>query len=47
MRDYRNTVPVETQDDIWGEVGEKLEERDKTMRKVAAKRAFQRPTKKI
>ena len=47
MRDYRNTVPVETQDNIWGEVVEKLEERDKTMRKVAAKRAFQRPTKKI
>jgi len=46
MRDYRNTVPGEQQSDIWEEVGDKLEERDKQMRKVAAKRAFVRPTKK-
>jgi len=47
MRDYRNTIPVEEQDQLWEEVGEKLEERDKQMRKVAAKRAFVRPVKKL
>ena len=47
MRDYRNTIPAEQQDQIWEEVGEKLEERDKQMRKVAAKRAFVRPVKKL
>ena len=46
MRDYRNTITSEEQDSIWGEVGERLEERDKQMRKVAAKRAFVRPVKK-
>ena len=46
MRDYRNTVTSEEQDSIWGEVGAKLEERDRQMRKVAAKRAFVRPVKK-
>ena len=35
MRDYRNTIPVEEQDKLWEEVGEKLEERDEQMRKVA------------
>ena len=43
----RNTIPEEEQADIWEEVGEKLEERDKQMRKVAAKRAFVRPVKKL
>lgn len=47
MRDYRNTIPEEEQAEIWEEVGEKLEERDKQMRKVAAKRAFVRPVKKL
>jgi len=47
MRDYRNTIPVQEQDQLWEEVGEKLEERDKQMRKVAAKRAFVRPVKKL
>jgi len=47
MRDYRATVPAEEQDEIWEEVGERLEERDKQMRKVAAKRAFVRPVKKL
>jgi len=47
MRDYRNTITVEEQDEVWEEVGDKLEERDKQMRKVAAKRAFIRPVKKI
>jgi len=47
MRDYRNTITVEEQDQVWDEVGDKLEERDKQMRKVAAKRAFIRPVKKI
>jgi len=47
MRDYRNTVPVESQDQVWEEVGDKLEERDKQMRKVAAKRAFVRPVKRL
>lgn len=47
MRDYRNTVPMESQDQVWEEVGEKLEERDKQMRKVAAKRAFVRPVKRL
>merc|ERR1719245_1138662 len=47
MRDYRHTVPMEEQDKLWEEVGDKLEERDKQMRKVAAKRAFVRPVKKI
>ena len=46
MRDYRNTLPAEHQDQIWDEVGDKLEERDRQMRKVAAKRAFVRPVKK-
>ena len=41
------TVPVEEQDQIWEEVGDKLEQRDKAMRRVAAKRAFVRPKKKI
>jgi len=47
MRDYRNTIPAEDQDTIWSEVGDKLEERGRQMRKVAAKRAFVRPVKKI
>jgi len=47
MEQYRNTVPVEDQEEIWEEVGEKLEQRDKAMRRVAAKRAFVRPKKKI
>jgi len=47
MRDYRNTVPAEEQEAIWEEVGDKLEERDNQMRKVAAKRAFVRPVKKL
>jgi large subunit ribosomal protein L19 len=47
MDQYRNTVPVEEQDHIWEEVGDKLEQRDKAMRRVAAKRAFVRPKKKI
>merc|ERR1719245_1770074 len=45
MREYRNTIPVEEQDAIWEEVGEQLETRDKQMRRVAAKRAFIRPSK--
>lgn len=47
MRDYRNTIPAEEQDAIWEEVADKLETRDSQMRKVAAKRAFIRPTKKL
>jgi len=47
MRDYRATVPEEEQEQIWEEVGDRLEERDKQMRKVAAKRAFVRPVKKL
>jgi len=47
MRDYRATVPEEEQEQIWEEVGERLEDRDKQMRKVAAKRAFVRPVKKL
>jgi len=47
MRDYRHTIPTEQQEQIWSEVGEQLELRDKQMRRVAAKRAFVRPTKKI
>jgi hypothetical protein len=35
-----------SQDAIWREVGDALEERDKDMRKVAAKRAFVKPEKK-
>ena len=46
MRDYRNTIHSDEQEEIWEEVGGKLEERDKQMRKVAAKRAFVRPVKK-
>merc|ERR1712013_672108 len=47
MRGYRATVPEEEQEQIWEEVGDRLEERDKQMRKVAAKRAFVRPVKKL
>jgi len=47
MRDYRNTIPTEQQDQIWEEVGQTLETRDTQMRRVAAKRAFVRPTKKM
>jgi len=47
MRDYRNTIPVEEQDKIWEEVADRLETRDQQMRKVAAKRAFIRPRKKL
>ena len=47
MKDYRNTIPVEQQDQIWEEVGQALETRDTQMRRVAAKRAFVRPTKKM
>ena len=46
MRDYRNTIHQGEQEAIWDEVGERLEDRDKQMRKVAAKRAFVRPVKK-
>lgn len=44
---FRATVPEEEQEQIWEEVGERLEDRDKQMRKVAAKRAFVRPVKKL
>jgi len=44
---YMETISVEEQDDIWREVGGALEERDKAMRKVAAKRAFVKPDKKV
>jgi len=44
---YMETISVEEQDDIWREVGDALEERDKAMRKVAAKRAFVKPDKKM
>jgi large subunit ribosomal protein L19 len=47
MRDYRNTIPREEQDNIWQEVADRLESRDNQMRKVAVKRAFIRPTKKL
>jgi len=47
MDQYRNTIPVEEQDIIWEEVGEKLEQRDKAMRRVAAKRSFVRPKKQL
>jgi len=47
MREYRHTIPVEEQDEIWTEVADQLELRDKQMRRVAAKRAFVRPTKKV
>ena len=46
MQQYEETIPVEEQDAIWREVGDQLEERDKDMRKVAAKRAFAKPTKR-
>lgn len=46
MRNYHHSIPVEEQDAIWEEVGDALEERDKTMRKVAAKRAFSKPSKR-
>ena len=44
---YIETISVEEQDNIWREVGDALEERDKAMRKVAAKRAFIKPDKKL
>jgi len=47
MREYRQTINMEEQDKIWSEVGEKLEVRDKQMRRVAAKRAFVRPKKRM
>ena len=42
---YLETISVEEQDQIWREVGDELEKRDKAMRKVAAKRAFVKPEK--
>ena len=46
MFHYRETIPMEEQDSIWEEVGDELEERDRAMRKVAAKRAFSKPQKR-
>ncbi|TRY75198.1 hypothetical protein TCAL_00647 [Tigriopus californicus] len=43
---YHETISVEEQDAIWREVGDALETRDLDMRKVAAKRAFSKPTKR-
>ena len=47
MMQYRETIPIEQQDAIWEEVGDELEARDRAMRKVAAKRAFSKPSKRI
>lgn len=46
LQHYIETIPMEEQDAIWREVGDRLEERDKDMRKVAAKRAFTKPSKR-
>ncbi len=40
---YRKAISIEEQDAIWAEVGDRLEERDREMRKVAAKKAYQKP----
>lgn len=46
MLQYRETIPIEEQDAIWDEVAEELIQRDKEMRKVAAKKAFTKPKKR-
>lgn len=46
LMQYNETISVEEQDAIWREVGDALETRDLDMRKVAAKRAFTKPTKR-
>ena len=40
MLHYRNTIPVEEQDQIWEEVGDTLEARDREIKRAAIKRSL-------
>lgn len=40
MKEYYQTIPLEEQDSIWASVGPALEERDRQMKRAAAKRSI-------
>ena len=46
MRQYRNTIPIQTQDQIWEEVGDSLEKRDREIKRNATKRQIAKSSKK-
>ena len=46
MRQYRDTIPLETQDKIWQEVGDSLEKRDREIKRSATKRQIAQSAKK-
>ena len=45
MRQYRSTIPIQTQDQIWEEVGDALEKRDREIKRAATKRQIAKSTK--
>jgi len=47
MVHYKRTIPVEQQDAIWEEVGDKLEARDKEIKRAAIKRSLVKTEKKL
>ena len=45
MAHYRGTIPIQTQDQIWEEVGDALEKRDREIKRAATKRQIAKSTK--
>ena len=45
MAHYRSTIPIQTQDQIWEEVGDALEKRDREIKRAATKRQIAKSTK--
>lgn len=45
MAHYRSTIPIQTQDQIWEEVGDALEKRDREIKRGATKRQIAKSTK--
>ena len=45
MRQYRDTIPIQTQDQIWNQVGDALEKRDREIKRTATKRQIAKSSK--
>ena len=45
MKDYRNSIPIHEQDQIWQEVGDSLERRDREIKRSATKRQIAKSSK--
>jgi len=45
MQHYRNTIPIQTQDQIWKEVGDALEKRDREIKRSATKKQIAKSSK--